>query len=170
MAQSLRKSINDLVTILKKQTAPGQKKKSIWETLQSQLADEGEWDQKLIKAIEQEADKYLSKFDKKTLIAMWEDSDVALDSGKESSLLSTKEIKEDLVKELVDKVMDRLDSNYSRSNYFDEDEQPFAEEKHDEEEDEFELEEPDEFDDDIKFDDDIFNDDDDLLDDEEDRY
>ncbi len=170
MAQTLRKSVNDIVAILKKQHAPGQKKKSIWETLQSQLSDEGEWDQELIKAIEQEADKYLNKFDKKTLTALWEDSDVGLESGKEPSMMSTKEIKDDLIKELTDKVMDKLDSGYSKSGYFDEEESSYVErEREEDQDDEEEITEPESFDEDIKFDDDIF-DDDDYLDDEEDKY
>lgn len=83
-----------------------------------QVSDEGTWDQNLIKAIEKEIDTYLSKLDKKTLAALWDESDAAYDSENDSSELDSKTMKTDLINELVDKVMDKIDEGNSRESMY----------------------------------------------------
>lgn len=167
MATSLKKVTNDLVALLKKQNAPGQKKKSIWDTMLDQVSDEGTWDQNLIKAIEKEIDGYLSKLDNKTIAELWDDSDAAYDSDNDSSTLDTKAMKADLVNELVDKVMDKIDDGNSRESIYS-DSSYYASSEEKEEEEEMKDEEPVELDDeDFDFND---SEDDFFVDDEDDSF
>ncbi len=167
----LKKTVTDIVAILKKQPAPGQKKITIWASLQAQMEDEGTWDQTVMKEIESIITANLSKLDKKALVKLYEETEAFIESEEEPTKITDKAMKAALINELVGLVLDKLDSNYTRSSYFEEetlvnDSEVSSKSKSDED-DAPVIEEPDEFDeDDIDFTDDSLFDDEDSFDDD----
>ncbi|MFA7288638.1 MAG: hypothetical protein WC055_07125 [Melioribacteraceae bacterium] len=167
----LKKTVADIVAILKKQSAPGQKKITIWASLQAQMEDEGTWDQEVMKEIESIIASNLSKLDKKALVKLYEETDAFMENEEELTNTTEKTMKAALVNELVGLVLDKLDSNYTRSSYFEQetlvnDSEETPKSKSDED-DAPSVEEPDEFDDeDIDFIDDSLFDDEDSFDDD----
>jgi len=167
----LKKTVTDIVAILKKQPAPGQKKITIWASLQAQMEDAGTWDQEVMKEIEKIITAQLNKLDKKVFVKLFEDSGAFLNSDEEANKMTPKAMKTALVDELVGLVLDKLDSNYTRSSYFEEEtlvnDSDVSPKSKSDEDDVPAVEEPDEFDeDDIDFTDDSLYDDEDSFDDD----
>ena len=109
----MRKAVGEIITRLKKLPEPGKKTGSFWDFMKSQLLEESEWDQRHIKIIEKEIDVYLSKVDKKTLNEMWKATPQGEEKFDEDKKFDTKEMKADIIDEMVGQVMDRMDDNYS---------------------------------------------------------
>jgi hypothetical protein len=112
MQYTMKKTVSEIITSLKKLPPPGKKTGSFWEFMKSQLTDEGEWDQKHIKVIEKEIDKFLTKVDKKSLIEMWKETLTGNEISNESKKPEIKEMKVDLTEEILGRVMDQMDENY----------------------------------------------------------
>jgi len=164
MQYTMKKTVTEIITTLKKLPHPEKKTGSFWEFMKSQLADEGEWDQKHIKVIEKEIDTFLSKVDKKSLIEMWKDTPAGDEKFDESKKPDVKEIKADLTEEILGQVMDQMDENYvARDTFFSQEEPIYGTERDNREEssvEDFDLDkEPDEIsDEEIDFDDnDLFD-------------
>ena len=118
MSASMRKAVTEIIGQLKKLPEPGKKTGSFWNFMKSQLVDEGEWDQRHIKTIEKEIDAYLSKVDKKTLNEMWKATPQGEENFDEDKKFDVKEMKTDIIDEMIGQVMDRMDDNYSsRGSY-----------------------------------------------------
>jgi hypothetical protein len=149
MQYTMKKTVSEIITTLKKLPNPGKKTGSFWEFMKSQLADEGEWDQKHIKVIEQEIDTFLTKVDKKSLIEMWKETPIGDEKFDEIKKPDVKEIKADLTEEILGRVMDQMDENYvARDPFFTHEEPVYVAENESEgntEEQDFDLDkEPDE--------------------------
>jgi len=114
----MKKYVDDVITSLKKHPEPEKKSGSFWNFLKSQLADEGEWDQKHIKVIEKEIENALSKADKKTLTELWKETPNGAEKFDDDVKANTKEMKEDIVDEMIGQVMDRMDDNYIARDTF----------------------------------------------------
>ncbi|MEW6508466.1 MAG: hypothetical protein AB1432_12045 [Bacteroidota bacterium] len=113
MQYTVKKTVSEIITTLKKLPYPGKKTGSFWEFMKSQLTDEGEWDQKHIKVIEKEIDKFLTKVDKKSLIEMWKETQTGNEKSGQSKKPDIKEMKADLTEEILGRVMDQMDENYA---------------------------------------------------------
>lgn len=130
MQYTMKKAVAEIITTLKKLPHPGKKTGSFWEFMKSQLADEGEWDQKHIKVIEKEIDTFLTKVDKKSLVEMWKDTPAGDEKFDESKKPDIKEIKTDLTEEILGQVMDQMDENYvARDPFFSPQEPVYSAEK-----------------------------------------
>jgi len=114
----MKKYVDDVITSLKKHPEPGKKTGSFWNFLKSQLAEEGEWDQKHIKVIEKEIENALSKADKKTLSELWKETPSGAEKFDDDLKVNTKEMKEDIIDEMIGQVMDRMDDNYIARDTF----------------------------------------------------
>lgn len=159
MKYTMKKTVPEIITTLKKLPNPGKKTGSFWEFMKSQLADEGEWDQKHIKIIENEIDSFLTKVDKKSLIEMWKETPAGDEKFDDNKKPDVKEMKADLTDEILGRVMDQMDENYvAKDPFFTHQEPVYGTEKESEESGEdpvFDLEqEPDEIpDEEIELDD-----------------
>lgn len=123
MSYTMKKTVSEIITSLKKLPEPGKKTGSFWDFMKSQLADEGQWDQKHIKVIEKEIDTFLGKVDKKSLTEMWKETPAGDEKFDEDKKVDIKEMKTDLNEEIIGRVMDQMDENYSsRDSYFTPDE------------------------------------------------
>lgn len=170
MQYTMKKTVSEIITTLKKLPQPGKKTGSFWDFMKSQLADEGEWDQKHLKIIEKEIDTFLSKVDKKSLTELWKETPAGDEKFDEEKKIEIKEMKSDLSDEILGRVMDQMDENYvARDPFFTPEEPVYASGSESEKEsDDLDLEkEPDEIsDEEIDFDDDdLFEEDD-----EDDEY
>lgn len=115
----MRKAVSDIIAKLKKLPEPGKKTGSFWDFMKSQLMEEGQWDQKHIKTIENEIDALLSKMDKKTLADLWRATPAGEEKFDDDIKADPKEMKTDIIDEMIGQVMDRMDDNYSsRDSYF----------------------------------------------------
>jgi len=160
----MRKAVSEIITTLKKLPEPGKKSGSFWDFMKSQLADEGEWDQKHIKTITKEIDSLLVKLDKKSLNDLWKSTPAADEKTDEGKKVELQEMKDDITDEMIGQVMDRMDDNYSsRDSYYSSSESYYASEKtKDKKDEDFDPDsEPEEItDEDIDLEDDeLFNDD-----------
>lgn len=172
MSATMRKSVSEIITKLKKLPEPGKKTGSFWDFMRSQLMDEGEWDQKHIKVIEKEIDACLTKLDKKSLIELWKATPEGEEKYDDDMKVDVKEMKTDITDEMVGQVMDRMDDNYSsRDSYFPAQSESSVRNntKGNKETSEDDVKEPDDLaDDDLNLDDeDLFNED---MEDEDDDY
>jgi hypothetical protein len=160
----MRKAVDDIITSLKKLPEPGKKTGSFWDFMKSQLMLESEWDQRHIKIIEKEIDSYLTKIDKKTLIEMWKATPQGEEQFDEDKKVAVKEMKTDIIDEMVGQVMDGMDDNYGSresvytpagpSSYSDSEGKKGEEEESDEEPDELPEDS-----DDLSLDDEFFDED-----------
>ncbi len=161
MSTTMRKAVAEIITKLKKLPEPGKKTGSFWDFMRNQLMDEGEWDQKHIKVIEKEIEAYLTKLDKKSLIEMWKATPEGEEKYDDDVKIDVKEMKTDIVDEMVGQVMDRMDDNYSsRDSFMPTQSESFAGngKKHSPGENPDEETEPEDIsDEDVPLDDDLFN-------------
>lgn len=159
----MKKAVEEIITSLKKLPEPGKKTGSFWNFMKNQLTEETQWDPQHIKIIEDEIDKYLSKLDKKSLAEMWKETPNGVDKYDMVEKTDIKEMKADVLDELIGRVMDRMDEKYSSRDPFflEPEESSYSGKKKNVDDDmEDDLEEPEDFtEDDFGFDDDIFNDD-----------
>jgi hypothetical protein len=118
VSATMRKAVGEVITNLKKLPEPGKKTGSFWNFMKGQLLEESEWDQRHIKTIEKEIDSYLSKVDKKTLIEMWKATPQGEEKFDEDKKFDVKEMKTDIIDEMVGQVMDKMDDNYSSRDSF----------------------------------------------------
>lgn len=172
MAYTIKKSVNEIVGLLKKNPSPTQKSQTIWDTLKDQVEDEGTWDEKLIKSVEKNIGDNLDKIPEENLRDMWEDTSVAADTFDDPESIPMTKIKEDLTEEILNSIMDKVGESYGygdddreETTYSDEEEEDF------EDDDVFDkkirktFKDPDDIeDDDFNFDDDSF------LDEEDEKY
>ncbi len=158
MQYTMKKTVSEIITTLKKLPHPGKKTGSFWDFMKSQLADEGEWDQKHLKIIEKEIDTFLTKVDKKSLTEMWKETPAGDEKFDEEKKVDLKEMKSDLSEEILGRVMDQMDENYvARDPFFTPEEPVYSSGNESEKEsDDLDLDkEPDEItDEEIDFDDD----------------
>ncbi len=162
MSAVMRKAVTEVIAKLKKLPEPGKKTGSFWDFMRSQLMEEGEWEQKHIKVIEKEIENYLTKVDKKTVAEIWKATPAGEEKYDDEIKIDDKEMKTDIIDEMVGQVMDRMDENYSsRDSYFPPQAETYAagEKKSDENDSEDELEPDDLEDEEIDLDEDIFNED-----------
>ncbi len=171
MSAVMRKAVTEIIAKLKKLPEPGKKTGSFWDFMRSKLMEEGEWEQKHIKVIENEIENYLSKVDKKTVSEIWRATPAGEEKYDDDIKVEDKEMKTDIIDEMIGQVMDRMDENYSsRDSYFPPSAEAFVatEKKSDAGSDEDELEPDNLTDEDIDLDEDIFNED--VDDDEEYKF
>ena len=169
MSATMRKAVNEIITKLKKLPEPGKKTGSFWDFMKSQLMEEGQWEQKHIKVIEKEIDTYLTKLDKKSLIEMWKATPEGEEKYDDDIKFDVKEMKTDIVDEMIGQVMDRMDDNYSsRDSFYPPQTATFEESKRIEDDENTNEEDINDIpDEDIDLDDDLFNE---GIDDEDDDY
>jgi hypothetical protein len=130
MSYTMKKTVSEIITGLKKLPEPGKKTGSFWDFMKSQLADEGQWDQNHIKVIEKEIDTFLGKVDKRSLTEMWKETPAGDEKFDEEKKIDIKEMKTDLSDEIIGRVMDQMDDNYSsRDSFFIQDVPLFETEK-----------------------------------------
>ena len=162
MSAVMRKAVTEIIAKLKKLPEPGKKTGSFWDFMRSKLMEEGEWEQKHIKVIEKEIENYLSKVDKKTITELWRATPAGEEKYDDEIKVDEKEMKTDIVDEMIGQVMDRMDENYSsRDSLFPPSDEAYvaSEKKTDEDSAEDELEPDNLTDEEIDLDEDIFNED-----------
>lgn len=171
MTNQMNKIVNEVITALRKLPAPGKKSGSFWNFMKSQLADDSTWDQNHLKVIEIEIDSHLNSLDKKSLTELWKNTNTGLDKHESDKNVETKEMKADLTDELMGKVMDRMDDNYSsRDSYHAETSYFEPAVKNEDDEDGFdEDKEPEEIDENINLEEDELLDDEDFDDEDDSR-
>ncbi|WKZ69477.1 MAG: hypothetical protein QY331_16060 [Melioribacteraceae bacterium] len=147
MALTMTKAATDLISMLKKQKFPDEPKKTYWNILTEQIAEEGTWDDDLIDQVKEEIANWLSKLKKNDLNNLWDESESADEYGED--LPDNETIIDDLSDELLDSVLNKIEDATPREEYF----IPEAGNKKGKADDD-----ADDFDDDFK--DDIFDDDD----------
>jgi len=172
VSATMRKAVTEIITKLKKLPEPGKKTGSFWDFMRSQLREEGEWDQKHIKVIENEIDSFLIKLDKKSLIDMWKATPQGEEKFDNEEKVEVKEMKADISDEMIGQVMDRMDENYSsRDSIFPSQSETYAVEESKSKKDEDSIDgdtEPDVIpDDELDLDDDLFSED---IDEEDNEY
>lgn len=125
MAHSIRKSINDLTNILKKNPAPNQKNSTIWDSMKDQLSEEGTWDENLINSIEQHINQHLEKIKEDDLRDMWMDTETAAESMADVEELPIKKVKTDLTEDILHRIMDKVgesdgyDDEFEENSFYD---------------------------------------------------
>lgn len=65
MAISIGKATNEIVSLLKKQLHPNDKKKTYWNLMSEQLTEEGTWDNDLIDQVKEIIIEWINKLKKK---------------------------------------------------------------------------------------------------------
>lgn len=167
MAASLTKTAGEIEKLFKKLQAPGKSKKTYWQLISEQAEEEGVWDEVLLNSAKEQIGLHLDKLTKEKLFDLWEQSEAAAENFSERSELKVDKVKEDLKEEILNLVLDKLDTSSHSTNYY-EGESYYIDEAKDkdgDEEDGFESEIKD-----IDLDaDDLFDDDDDFFE-EDDRY
>lgn len=166
MAASLTKTAGEIEKLFRKLAAPGEPKKTYWQVISEQAEEEGVWDEELLNSAKEQIGIHLNKFNNEKLFDLWEQSEAAAENFAERSGLKADSVKSDLQEELLNLVLDKLDSNsHAATNYY-EGESYYIDEtsgKDGEDEDKFEA--------DIKDidlnTDDLFDDDDDYFDDDD---
>ena len=161
MALTMAKAATDLISILKKQKFPDEPKKTYWNILTEQIAEEGTWDDDLIEQVKEEIAGWLSKLKKNDLNSLWDESESA--DEYEDDLPDNETIIDDLSDELLDNVLNKIEDATPREEYFIP--EAASSKKRNEEDDDFD----DDFKDDI-FDDDDLDDFDDQVFEDDDRY
>jgi Na+/phosphate symporter len=146
MALTMTKAATDLISMLKKQKFPDEPKKTYWNILTEQIAEEGTWDDDLIDQVKEEIANWLSKLKKNDLNNLWDESESA--DEYDEDLPDNETIIDELSDELLDNVLNKIEDSTPREEYFIP-EATSSKKKKDEDDD---------FDDDFK--DDIFDDDD----------
>jgi len=116
MSYTMKKAVNEVITVLKKYPEPGKRTGSFWQFMKNQLVQEGEWEKEHLKIIEKEIDSFLSNVDKKSLMQMWEETPAAAEIDIKK--ISTKEMKDNIIDEMIGQVMDRMDDNYTYRESF----------------------------------------------------
>lgn len=145
MALTMTKAATDLISMLKKQKYPEEPKKTYWNIVTEQIAEEGTWDDDLIDQVKEEIASWLSKLKKNDLNNLWDESESAEEYDED--LPDNETIIDELSDELLDNVLNKIEDSTPREEYFIP-EAASSKKKKDEDDD---------FDDDFK--DDIFDDD-----------
>jgi hypothetical protein len=86
MALTMEKAVKDLIAILKKEVFPGETKKSYWNKLTEQLAEDGSWEDEVINQTKDGIAAWLDKLKKNDLASIWEESETALDEYEDEDL------------------------------------------------------------------------------------
>jgi len=166
----MRKAVTDIIVKLKKLPEPGKKTGSFWDFMKGQLMEEGQWDQKHLKVIEKEIERFLGKLDKKSLADMWRATPTGEEKFDNDNKVEESEMKTDIIDEMVGQVMDRMDDNYSsRDTIYPPNQSYVSSEKKSVDDGESDEDaDPDQItDEDLDLDDELFNED---IDDEDDDY
>lgn len=135
MSLPLSKAVRDVESILKKSK---QKSKSLWEQLSDQISNEGTWDENLLASIKSEIKKYLDKYKYDQLFSAWENTEFSAEYSGDVESIGVNKVKEDLSEEILDRVLESVDSSF-------EEETIYAKDDEDDEEDEFFNPKDDEF-------------------------
>ena len=118
VAVSLSKTAVEIEKLFKKLQAPGKSKKTFWQLFSEQAEEEGVWDEKLINSAKEQIDIHLSKLNDAKLFDLWEQSEAASENFKERNELNADSVKSDLQEELLNLVLDKLDSSSQSTNYY----------------------------------------------------
>lgn len=165
MAASLSKTAGEIEKLFKKLQGPGKSKKTFWQLISEQAEEEGVWDEALLNSAKEQIGIHIDKFNNEKLFDLWEQSEAAAENFVERSALKPDSVKADLKEELLNLVLDKLDSSSHSTNYYEGESYYIndAKEKDGEEEDSFESEIKD-----IDLDtNDLFDDDDDFFEEDE---
>lgn len=148
MSGALSKAVKEIESILKKTSRSGKKGKSYYDILSDQVNADGAWNEELLTEVKEKITEYLRKYNDKQLLKMWEESDIAVEYENGIDQPDAERVKEDVSEELLNRVLDSLDSNLDEENYF------VGNKLNDEDDDEFEDFGRDDFESDDYFDDD----------------
>lgn len=160
MAATLKKITKDVIGQLKKSPDPEDKKATLWQTLNNQVNEEGEWNEDLLGSVESKIEENLSKINDKELRVLWEQTEAAMENYDAEADNSDSKVKLEIREEILNRILEEIDSG---SNYIDDEERSYF--RNDDVDDEDDL------DDGFKFDDDdLFKDDDLPFDDGDDRF
>lgn len=119
MSVALSRVIRDVQELLKKTPKGVKKGKAYWDVINSQVTAEGAWDEDLLNSIKGEILEFLNKYKKDQLLKMWKDTGIAADFSDDLKALDTNRLKKDLSEELLNKILDSLDSSgYEEESYF----------------------------------------------------
>lgn len=118
MTLSINKIADDVIVTLKNEKLKN--KKSMWDELTNQVSQEGTWDQELIKGIEKIAQLKLKSIKEKDLRVLWELSEAAMDSFEDSDSIDIEKAKNEIVEDIVNKVLDKSDTSYEEEEYYNE--------------------------------------------------
>jgi len=165
VAASLSKTAGEIEKLFKKLQGPGKSKKTYWQLISEQAEEEGVWDEGLLNSAKEQIGLHIDKLNKEKLFDLWEQSEAAAENFAERSELKVEKVKEDLKEEILNLVLDKLDTSSHATNYYEGESYYIndAKEKDGEEEDGFESEIKD-----IDLDtNDLFDDDDDFFEEDE---
>lgn len=118
MAVSLTKTAGEIEKLFKKLQAPGKSKKTYWQLISEQAEEEGVWDEELLNSAKNEIGSFLDKFDNEKLFDLWEQSDAASEDFTDRNELKPDIVKTELKDEILNLVLDKLDSSSHATNYY----------------------------------------------------
>lgn len=118
MKFNLNKIADEVIASLKSEKLKN--KKTVWDELTNQVSSEGTWDQELIAHIERIANNKIKSIKENDLRSLWELSEAAMDSFEDSDSIDIEKAKSDIVEDLVNKVLDKADTNYEEEEYYNE--------------------------------------------------
>ena len=118
MAISLSKATNDLVSLLKKEKFPNNKKKTYWNILSEQMEDDGSWEDGLLDKVKEEIAKWLSGLKKAELQTLWEESETAADNYADEDMPDEDVVYNELGEELLDLILDKFEDAAPREDFF----------------------------------------------------
>ena len=118
MAISIGKATNEIVSLLKKQLHPNDKKKTYWSLMSEQLTEEGTWDNNLIDQVKEIIIEWINKLKKSDLKDLWEDSETAAENYSGDNEPDNGVIVEELSEELLDLALNRIEDSIPREEYY----------------------------------------------------
>jgi len=118
VAASLTKTAGEIEKIFKKLQAPGKSKKTYWQLISEQAEEEGVWDEQLLNSAKEQITIHLDKLNDEKLFDLWEQSEAASENFAERSELNADKVKLDLKEEILNLVLDKLDSSSHTTNYY----------------------------------------------------
>jgi|GEM_PF-1632127 len=118
MAITISKATNEIVSLLKKQVHPNDKKKTYWSLMSEQLTEEGTWDSNLINQIKEIIIEWVNKLKKSDLMDLWEDSETAAENYSGNNEPDNGVMVEELSEELLDLTLNRIEDSVPREEYY----------------------------------------------------
>lgn len=118
MALTMEKAVKELIATLKKENFPGETKKSYWNKLTEQLAEDGSWEDEVINQTKEEVAAWLGKLKKNDLAGVWEESEIAVEEYEDEDTPEKDTVIEELSDELLDVVLNIIEDSAPKEEYY----------------------------------------------------
>ena len=118
MAITMSKATADLISMLRKEKYPDEPKKTYWNILSEQLAEDGTWGDDLIENVKESIAGWLGGLKKAYLNSLWDESETAAEEYGEEDQPDNDTIVDELSDELLDLVLNKIEDSTPREEYY----------------------------------------------------